>query len=421
VATLSSLYNLISQELFIMANQKHLEILKEGKETWNSWRKENPKIEPDLSGADLSRIFYGEIDFSGTNLEKADLSSAFLPNANFSFANLRYANLSRAFALSADFKGAILEGIDLSFANLSYSNLVKTNLSFAKLNHAKLEEANFYYADLSNAVLYRTNLTSASFKGASLKNAVLEEANLTSADFTDADLFRANLKYASLVNANLSSANLSEADLSNAYIHREIEGTKRSDKLIDNIKRHVVQVEVMVLMVVLFQAIISIQQPLQSLVSTDILFLFPFVFLAFIPIFIRVTNPESSLRSRLTFGLSGAGIGATIGGGITGTLTGGLGAPAGALIGAPIGFVIGAVAGPYIDGVNKKVLTQGEAREFLIGMRRKYPSLSLEKIIEATSTPYLRNNCAIYMFEVDGVIKCTKEDVIQWLKSECWK
>ncbi len=37
-----------------MANQEHVEILKQGVDVWNKWRGDNPAIIPDLSGADLS-------------------------------------------------------------------------------------------------------------------------------------------------------------------------------------------------------------------------------------------------------------------------------------------------------------------------------------------------------------------------------
>src|SRR5579864_6817578 len=36
-----------------MANPEHLNILKQGVETWNQWREEHPEIEPDLQEANL--------------------------------------------------------------------------------------------------------------------------------------------------------------------------------------------------------------------------------------------------------------------------------------------------------------------------------------------------------------------------------
>ena len=36
-----------------MANDEHVAILKQGVDDWNAWRRENPDIRPDLSGANL--------------------------------------------------------------------------------------------------------------------------------------------------------------------------------------------------------------------------------------------------------------------------------------------------------------------------------------------------------------------------------
>ncbi len=36
-----------------MANQEHLDILKQGVETWNRWRQEHPEIRASLHEADL--------------------------------------------------------------------------------------------------------------------------------------------------------------------------------------------------------------------------------------------------------------------------------------------------------------------------------------------------------------------------------
>lgn len=36
-----------------MANQEHVEILKQGVKTWNKWRDDNDDITPDLSGVTL--------------------------------------------------------------------------------------------------------------------------------------------------------------------------------------------------------------------------------------------------------------------------------------------------------------------------------------------------------------------------------
>ncbi len=96
-----------------MANQDHVELLKQGVAQWNEWREQHPQIQPDLRGADLSRAnpsdaYRTPADFASVNLRKADLS-----NADLSFANLSQADLSQA-----NFRQTCLEHADLSNANL---------------------------------------------------------------------------------------------------------------------------------------------------------------------------------------------------------------------------------------------------------------------------------------------------------------
>ncbi|GHO94907.1 hypothetical protein KSF_049550 [Reticulibacter mediterranei] len=98
-----------------MANQEHLDILRQGKKAWNQWRKEHADIQPDLSGAKLRD------------------------------ANLVWANLSRV--------------------NLSGASLVGADLKLADLSDANLRGANLYGADLTRAWLHRTDLTDANLNG----------------------------------------------------------------------------------------------------------------------------------------------------------------------------------------------------------------------------------------------------------------
>ena len=107
-------------------NKKHFNKLREGVESWNKWRNENPDEKPDLSG-----VFFNEINLSGADLCRTDLSHAYLCKADFSKADLYEANLNYASLCSANFKGASLVN--------------------AKLILAYLMKANFNYADLSGA------------------------------------------------------------------------------------------------------------------------------------------------------------------------------------------------------------------------------------------------------------------------------
>ncbi|MFN0111695.1 MAG: toll/interleukin-1 receptor domain-containing protein [Blastocatellia bacterium] len=105
-----------------MANPEHLEIIEQGVEKWNQWRKENPHIKPDL--------FYA-------NLTSADLSGANLTDAQLSAARLIQVNLT---------------GADLSGVELIGADLITTDLSGASLSGALIEGATFANVDLSEVI-----------------------------------------------------------------------------------------------------------------------------------------------------------------------------------------------------------------------------------------------------------------------------
>lgn len=69
-----------------MANQKHLEILKQGVEVWNEWREEYPQERPDLSEANLDNMNLSKINLANVNLDKATLRDAHLIEADISLS-----------------------------------------------------------------------------------------------------------------------------------------------------------------------------------------------------------------------------------------------------------------------------------------------------------------------------------------------
>jgi Pentapeptide repeats (8 copies) len=143
-----------------MANDEHVELLKQGVATWNAWRDENPDIRPDLDEANLGGADLIRANVRGANLSGANLSGADLDKADLIGAKLNKANLS----------GAILGGADLWEANLNNANLLEANLSGADLGGAdligtKLNKANLSGAELEGATLVNTDLTSADLTG----------------------------------------------------------------------------------------------------------------------------------------------------------------------------------------------------------------------------------------------------------------
>ena len=243
-----------------MADPEQLSIIRQGTETWNKWRKQNPDIKINLSGANLSEAHLSNTNLSKANLSGAYLSEAHLPGANLYKADLYKANLSKADLSKADLSKANLSKADLSKADLNFANLSRAKLSRAKLlgaflsgaklSRAFLSEANLYKANLpganlSKANLYKANLSEAFLSGANLYKADLSEAFLYKAnlykadlseafpyktDLSEADLHKANLSGADLLYTNLSKADLSEANLSGA----DLLATQALDTNFDN-------------------------------------------------------------------------------------------------------------------------------------------------------------------------------------------
>ena len=183
-----------------MANPEHVKILKQGFKVWNKWKKDNPEVRPDLSGAKLigAKLFE-------TELIEADLRGAELIGADLRGANLNRANLNRA---------------NLNRANLSGAKLSGANLSGAELIGAKLFATELIEADLRGADLIGADLRGAKLHGAKLIEADIRGAKLSGADLSEADLFEAKLFEVELIEANLSGAKLLEVKLSGAKLFR---------------------------------------------------------------------------------------------------------------------------------------------------------------------------------------------------------
>ena len=144
-----------------MANQAHLDILKQGVEVWNRWREKHLDIHPDLVG----------VDFSKADLSYVNLSEANLYQANFTKANLYRANLSKANLHEAGFYRANLHEANLSEASLGYARLTYATLSYARLAKADLRRSSLVDTNLSHA-----NLTNCSVYGISVWNVQTEGA-----------------------------------------------------------------------------------------------------------------------------------------------------------------------------------------------------------------------------------------------------
>jgi len=155
-------------------DQKQYEIIKRGKKAWEMYRKDNPNVKINLSGANLS-----DLVLSGADLRGADLSGA----------DLR----------GADLRNAILEGADLSHADLGEHEGKIAKLSGANFNKAILIKCDMtmLFSDMTTFVgadLSGTDLSGSNFKMADMSNASLEGCDVENCTFERTILIGTNLK-----------------------------------------------------------------------------------------------------------------------------------------------------------------------------------------------------------------------------------
>ena len=164
-----------------MANETHVEILKQGVQVWNQWREEAYHVNPDLSHAYLIGVNLRNASLRNVDLRSAFLGDVDLGNANLSSANLSNANLSDANLSNANLHRAILRSTFLGDADLSH-----TDLSYADLSHTDLSHTNFNHADLSHADLSHTQALATNFSNATLTEACVEDWHINSSTTLEA-------------------------------------------------------------------------------------------------------------------------------------------------------------------------------------------------------------------------------------------
>jgi uncharacterized protein YjbI with pentapeptide repeats len=203
-----------------MANPQQLELLLQGSETWNQWRRDNLGLRPDLHGADLIEANLFEANLLGADLSRAHIRGANLSGAHLIEANLIGADLSRANLSGAHLSRAHLSEANLFGANLRQANLRQANLSRANLSGAHLSRAHLRGADLGDADLSSAHLFGADLSGAHLRGADLSRAHLGAANFSLVyDFNGANLSAAKIGSTNFGDTNLTDVQGLDACDH----------------------------------------------------------------------------------------------------------------------------------------------------------------------------------------------------------
>ena len=193
-----------------MAKKKHVDILRQGVEIWNTWREENPKVVPDLS-----KLVITKLDLSGANFEKVNFSDSKLTKCIFYETLFFQANLK-----NVKFKGSVLSSAKLTGADLSYADC-----SGVELSDAVIMDANLSHAKLSDIAIRGVLMMGSDFTGADLSYSTLQESDLSRTKLVNANLRNCFLYRTEYENADLTNADFRGSDLTNAsFVNTKVEG-----------------------------------------------------------------------------------------------------------------------------------------------------------------------------------------------------
>ncbi|NJK57888.1 MAG: helix-turn-helix domain-containing protein [Pleurocapsa sp. SU_5_0] len=183
-------------------NERHLSMLKKGARAWNSWRKKNPDVIPQLSGIYLKKGDFDNLD--GYNLDYANL-------AGFRgvFISIQHASL-----IEANIEKAELTGGSCIGSNFSGANLKKINIQSTRFNRAIFRETNLY-----KAFILDSDFKEVSFEKACMKQIVFDRVDLSGANLKQVDLESAKFTKVQLREANLNQASLKKAFLDTCSVY----------------------------------------------------------------------------------------------------------------------------------------------------------------------------------------------------------
>ena len=184
-----------------MANEEHLNILRQGANAWNSWRVANRHIRPDLSQVDFEKEIkpgpgpydlpdLSGFDFSGGNLNGIVWRNSIVDHCSFDDCQIDHANLcfsnflkctSRRTSMratkigSSSFEECVFENADLAYCSAEETSFKGSIISGSSLNHVQLVKA-----DLSDVVLHNTSVYGISAWDLELEGA--DQSDLTITD-----------------------------------------------------------------------------------------------------------------------------------------------------------------------------------------------------------------------------------------------
>ena len=164
-------------------NDNNVDELQKGSDFWNLWRKQNPKIRPDLRNVNFTSSFpsklrdYGLPLFENTDFSNCDLHGVILRNGsyincNFDRSDINWADFVDAYFEkcsfrnvsmrvskigSANFRNCIFENSDLSYCSAEETSFIGSIFINTRLEHMSLVKCDLENTKIENCFVYGTS------------------------------------------------------------------------------------------------------------------------------------------------------------------------------------------------------------------------------------------------------------------------
>lgn len=201
--------------------EEHFEILKEGKDIWNEWIKNNwksqltikvhsekalrrtriphlPSMNADLSHGDLTKLK----SFISFDFTKVDFSYSSLRGLTFTNCNFRKANFSNADLRNTNFTNCIFSG----------TNLIHANLGAASFKGSQIENSNFSDSNCFNVTISNCTLTDSALLWAKLIETEIVNSRLVNCRIYGASIW--NIDIRNTIQSNIIITQSSEPTIS---------------------------------------------------------------------------------------------------------------------------------------------------------------------------------------------------------------
>lgn len=192
------------------------ELLRNGVEKWNDWRKSNPNYQIRLSGP-LPTPYsdYNNINFEGVHFDNCFLTNTILQYANLNNSKFRHCDLKYN-----DFTGSSMNNMQMTDCKITKGVFKYTSGSNSDLTNSFIEEGNFDHCNFEQFVFGNTYLKKSSFIKSKLNDcrfikSEIENSNLSLA-FAENTSFRKSIfNYSAFEDANLDKVYIVDSEFKN--------------------------------------------------------------------------------------------------------------------------------------------------------------------------------------------------------------